>query len=198
MASPAPRGSARRAGKGHKMEPLVIEIKERGDEAFYAEVVNVICQYRWLLREPARKLKDFFRLYKIYVILLAALCVLNLAAGIAWGFDYMGVIAVLLTGIACLFSAYYYVNLSKMKKQMMEDGHTSVLTVDGSGVQLEKIGVQSVTMNWHNVAFVRVFGESFCFLSKNQTGFVIAVTAKYKDEVLSYIKDNGFPVRIVE
>ena len=40
--------------------------------------------------------------------------------------------------------------------------------------------------------------ESICFIAKNVTGLVIAVTNTYKDDIMKYLEDNNVDVKIVK
>ena len=61
---------------------LKIEIREKGSEAFYREVVNFQAQYRFTLRKLERKLKDYFKQFRTLLILgsvfLAALIFMSI------------------------------------------------------------------------------------------------------------------------
>ena len=50
---------------------------------------------------------------------------------------------------------------------------------------------------WSNVAFVRTFKESVCFVSKGPTGVIFSVIAKYQPEIYAYLKENQIDVHIV-
>ena len=43
---------------------MKIEIKEKGSEAFYKEIVNISGQYRYLIKNHNYKLKDYFKQFK--------------------------------------------------------------------------------------------------------------------------------------
>ncbi|MBQ1418664.1 MAG: hypothetical protein IIY95_04585, partial [Firmicutes bacterium] len=85
-----------------------LEIKEKGNEAFYREAINVATQYRRFLQKPERKLTDYFKAYKIYTILCAVLAVLIAAMNIAWGWDTLGTVALVALIIVAIFSAAFW------------------------------------------------------------------------------------------
>ena len=167
-----------------------LEIKEKGSKAFYQEAVNAASQYRFLLKKPQRKLADNFKLYQRYMILCAVLAALLLVMNIAWGWDALGIAAIVLLLFAVFFSGTMWKNLNKMLQNMMEDDRMSILTMDENGVELDKSGSQTVRMAWGSLAFVRVFDESICFFSKDGLGFVISVDRRYENEVLGYLKNE--------
>ena len=53
-------------------------------------------------------------------------------------------------------------------------------------------------VGWDEVALVRSFKESICFIAKNVTGLVISVTNTYKDDIMKYLEDNNVDVKIVK
>ena len=80
---------------------MKIEISEKGSEAFYREVVNITSQYRFILKNHHHKLKDYFKQFRILLILGAAAMVILILMAIFWDvnpFDY-AIIAVL--GAVC-------------------------------------------------------------------------------------------------
>ena len=152
-----------------------LEIKEKGSEAFYREVVNVAAQYRRFLQKPERKLTDFFKAYKIYTILCAVLAVL----------------------IVAIFSGALWMNLNKTMKNMRNDPRTSVFTMDEKGVELNKEDSQTVRIGWDNLAFVRIFDESISFFTKDGLGFIISTDRRYGKEILEYLQAERPDVKIV-
>ena len=52
-------------------------------------------------------------------------------------------------------------------------------------------------MAWTNVAFVRTFQESVCFVSKGPAGLIISVDARFQQEIYPYLKENQIDVYIV-
>jgi len=87
--------------------------------------------------------------------------------------------------------------MNKMVDAFLSDDRASTVTLDENGVELNKGGSQIVRVGWDEVALVRSFRESTCFIAKNVTGLVIAVTNTYKDDIMDYLKDNDVNVQIV-
>lgn len=79
---------------------MVIEVKEKGSREFYEEVVNIVAQYGRLRKKPEAKLKNYFVSLKTFAVLLSVLIAVNLAMGIAWGFDGMAIVAVAVCAMA--------------------------------------------------------------------------------------------------
>ena len=84
---------------------LKIEIKEKGSESFYREVVNFQAQYRFILRNPARKLKDYFKQFRTLLILGSVFLVALIFMSIFWGartLDYAIMAALAIAMAMCL------------------------------------------------------------------------------------------------
>jgi|GEM_PF-1022365 len=167
---------------------MTIEINEKGSPEFYKETVNVVTQYRYLIKKPRRRLRDYFRqlLYAglLCCALLALLAVLTAAAGPdALANAAMGVMVF----CAVLCFAFLF-NMKKLLRRMLADERPSVLTLDENGVELRKGSSQTVRIGWSNVAFVRVFKESVCFFSSDPSGFVISVTRRYDERIASFLR----------
>ena len=175
-----------------------LEIKEKGSKDFYQEAVNAASQYRFFLKKPERKLSDNFKAYKRYIILCTVLAALLAVMNIAWGWDTLGIVAIVLMLAAIAFSFAGYSNLNKTLAAMMNDSRTSILTMDENGVELDKEGSQTVRMSWDNLAFVRVFDHSICFFTKDGMGFVVSVDRRYESEVLGYLKSERPEVTVLK
>ena len=176
---------------------MVIRISEKGSEAFYKETVNVTLQYRRLLKKPEKKPDDLKKRLKIYLAVCGVLTALLVLMGIAWGFDTLTVVAIAMMGIVLLMAGTYLSTIRKAEEALIQDLRTSVLTLDEKGIELNKEDSQVVRIGWDNVAFARVFQESICFFSKDQTGFVIAVDRKYQDEILQELQQNHPQVLVI-
>ena len=167
-----------------------IEINEKGSDAFYREVVNITAQYRGILKNHNRKLNDYFRQFRILLILGAAALVILILMAVFWGtdpFDYAIIAALFIEVVMC--TGYMYA-LNKMLKAMLADSRSSVLSLDETGVELNKGGSQIVKLGWDNIAVVRVDKESHTFVSGDRTGIVISVAKEFADEILAWLREN--------
>lgn len=175
-----------------------IEITEKGSEAFYREVVNITAQYRGILKNHSRKLNDYFRQFRILLILGAAALVILILMAVFWGadpFDYAIIAALFIEVVMC---AGYLYALNKMLKAMLADSRSSVLSLDETGVELNKGGSQIVKLGWDNIAVVRVDKESLTFVSGDRTGIVISIAKEFADEILAWLRENLPTAEIAE
>ncbi|MBR5641000.1 MAG: hypothetical protein IKW92_02570 [Firmicutes bacterium] len=177
---------------------MVLKIDHKGSEAFYTEVVNVVAQFRGLLKKPERKVENLFKTYNLLAIACAVMFVLLGAMAIFWGADSMTNVLMVLMAVLFVMLMIFLSTLKKLRKSMMEDNRTSVVTIDENGVELNKEDSQVVKLAWDNVAFVRDFGESIGFLSKDVSGLVISIESKWKDEVLPYLREIAPDLKIIE
>ena len=176
---------------------MIIEVKEKGTKEYCKEVVNVISQYRQLIKKPEAKLKDNFKSYPVWTGVMASLFTIWLLGGIFNGFNVWTGVVLVITGLALLLLIVYQINMNKMVIAYLNDNRTSTVTLDEKGVELNKGGSQVIRVGWNDVTVVRSFKESTCFLAKNVTGFVIAVTGRYNDDIMKYLEDNHVGVRVV-
>ena len=177
---------------------MKIEINEKGSKEFYKETVNAVSQYNRLKKDPKRKLKDYFRTFRIYIILSSVMLVINALMWIFWGTDQFTIAVAALMIICIAMSAAFLHSMNKLQNSMMSDGSTSVLTIYESGVELNKGDLQIIKSSWDNLAFVRVFSESLCFFPKDRSGIVISVDRKYQDRIVPYIESLPVDVMIVK
>lgn len=177
---------------------MVIKIDHKGSEAFYKEVVNIVAQYRGLLKRPERKVEDLFKTYSLLAIACAIFFVLLGAMAIFWGADSMTNVLMVLMAVLFVILIVYLSTLKKLKRSMMEDGRSSIITIDENGVELNKEDSQVVKLAWNNVAFARVFNESICFVSRDVSGLIIAMERVWENEVIPYLREVAPDLKIVK
>lgn len=174
---------------------MTIEIKEKGTESFYREVVSVTAQYQNLLKKPDGKYRDLFKSNRLRALCLGILLVLMLVIGISDMFSALTITALVVLSIALIMVFVFNNAMRKQVQRYLAESDTTVLTLDENGVEVGKEKSQTVRLAWDNVAFIRKFEESVCFFSKESSRIVIAVAAKYEKEIDTYLNDNSIDVR---
>ena len=177
---------------------MKIEISETGSKAFYREVVNVSAQYRYILKNHHRKLGDYFKQFTVLLILGTAAFVTLLLMAVLWGVDPLDYAILAVLGAAAAMCVAYLCVLNKMLKSMLADPRTSVLSLDDTGVELNKGDSQIVKLGWDNIAVVCVYKESLTFVSGDHTGILISVAKQYAEEIRSWLLANQPSVEVVE
>ena len=177
---------------------MIIEVNEKGTKEFYKEVVNVISQYRQLIKKPEAKLNDNFRSYAFLMIAFVIMFVANLFEAIQGDLGVLNIAAITASFMALIVLLIYRRNMKKMVDAYLNDDRASTVTLDENGIELNKGGSQVTRLGWEDVALVRSFKESTCFVAKSVTGLVIAVTNLYKDDIMKYLEDNNVDVRTVK
>ncbi len=176
---------------------MQILIDHKGSEAFYTDAVNMLAQYRSLLKNPGRKVENMLQTYKLLGIAAAVMFVLMTVMTIVWGSDTLMKVLMALLAVLIVFDIAYYSALKKLKKRMMDDTRTSILTLDENGVELNKEDSQVVRIGWDNLAFVRVYGECIGFVSKDVSGLIIFVERQHEGKVIPYVRENAPGVTII-
>ena len=177
---------------------MQILIDHMGSDAFYTDAVNMLAQYRSLLKRPGRKVENMLQTYKLLGIAAAVMFAIMAAMTVAWGSDTLVKVLMALLAVLLVFDIAYYFALIKLKKRMMEDKRTSILTLDENGVELNKEDSQVVRIGWDNLAFVRVYGECIGFVSKDVSGLILFVEKRYEDKIIPYVRENAPGVEIIE
>ena len=175
-----------------------IESKEKGSKNFYRECVNVLVQYRSLLKKPDAKLKDYFRLMRNYLILLGVFLVVIVVMNVMWGFDSLGFVAIAVLAVVMLLTGVYLRNMNKILRDMQANYCPSVLTLDEKGVFLARENGENVSMLWENIAFIRGFRESVGFLVGNATGISLFSNIEHKETIYAYVREHGIDVTVID
>ncbi len=181
-------------------QELKIVVTEPGSEAFYRELVNIMAQYRQLLKKPERKLRDMFKSFRsnmIAMIVIAAIALLVCVLSFMWQDLTASSIVLLAMALALIFLyAYNLKNYNKAVKRFIDEHRVATVTLDAGGVE-NKTDRQTVRLAWDGVAFARVFRESVAFLSSGGSGIVMTVDRKYEKEILTWMRAYQPAVKVI-
>jgi len=173
---------------------MTIEIKEKGSEAFYREVVSVTTQYQRLIKKPDLKYRDLFKSYRSMGLCMAVLFGMQLWLGALDGFNALRITALTVVAVVVFVVFLYDRMMRKLVKGYIEDERPSTVIMDDGGIEINKCNAQIVRLAWDNIAFVRKFKESICFFAKDNSRIVLAVTTEYEQEIMKYFDDNGIDI----
>ncbi len=176
---------------------MTIEIKEKGSDRFYREVINVISQYRYLLKKPRRKIKNYFKEYTVLLIICAMILLLDVVSICLFDAGTGEKIALVTMIFLIVLLGAYVFRLNKLKKTMLADPRTSTLTLDEYGVTLNKENTQELRVSWDGIVFVRILKEGVYFVTSQQTGIVISVIRKYENEILPWLREHRPGLEII-
>lgn len=174
-----------------------IEVKEEGTREFYREVVNVLMQYKKLIKNPEAPLTDNFKSFRSICIAAAAVFAVNMICGFLFGWNNIIFICSAAMWVCVAMLLVYLNKMNKTVQAYLDDKRSSVVILDEKGVALSKDGSLAVRLPWEGVAFVRSFSESTCFVPKEELGIVISVFNSHKDEIREYMENNDTGVRTV-
>ena len=175
---------------------MILEIKEKGTDAFYREVVNVVMQYRRILKNHGCKIKDCFKYYRNLLIACGIMLVLLCLSLIFLGADTPGIVLAVILLIEAIICGVYLRNLDRYYKTIREDRRTSVITFDENGVELNKSDAQVLRIAWSSVAVVRSLPESVDIISGEMMGAIISVNKDYREQILTWLKENQPQVEV--
>lgn len=171
-----------------------IEINGGASDAYYREICNVMFEAKRYKKKPNKKYVNTVKRTKLLMIVMAVAEVLYIAMGVAWGFDPImyGLIGIL--GFLIVLYVFMYRSMMRYYRTLVAERGSSVFTLDEQGVELERIGAQTVRLAWDNIAFVRVFKNSMMFFSKAEPMVVIALDEAHMGPVIEYLKTHEFDV----
>ena len=169
---------------------MTVKINEKGSEAFYKETINAASQYAYILKNHQYKVKDYFRQFRNLLILCAVMGALLIAMTAAWGISTMLIIGFVLFAVSAVLCGAFMFKLKATLKNMMTNWHHSILRLDESGVELAVQNTQTMKIMRKNIAVVRVFSESVCFVPAAGSGVIIAVEKRFAEEVPDWIREN--------
>ena len=176
---------------------MTIEIKEKGSDKFYKEVINVISQYRPLLKKPRRKIKNQIRQFTVLIIACVFILLLDVVSVCLFGAGTGEKAVMFIMVFLIVLQAAFLFRLYKLKKTMLADPRTATLTLDENGVTLNKENTQELRVSWDGIRFVRVLREGVYFVTSEQTGVAISVSRNYENEILPWLRENRPETEII-
>lgn len=176
---------------------MQIEFKEKHSEEYFREGVNVQVQYQVIHKKPEDKLKDYFSLTKKYLIVLIATAAVLILVNIFTGFSGLSVFALIFLAAVAFLDVRYSQSMNKLLEGYLKETRHSTFKADGQGIRLEKGGAAAASLNWSDISFVRVFDHSILFAGSKAPGPFILVPVSCKEEIFSYMDQNGISVRTI-
>ncbi|MBQ4304536.1 MAG: hypothetical protein II774_08620 [Lachnospiraceae bacterium] len=176
---------------------MQIEFKEKNSEDYFREGINVQVQYQVLQKKPEGKLKDYFSLTKKYLIILIVTAAVLVLVNIFTGFSGMSIFALIFLAVVALLDIRYSQTMNKLLEGYLKETRHSTLKADEQGIRLEKGGTQAASLSWSDISFMRVFDHSILFAGSKAPGPFILVPVSCKEEIFSFMDQNGIRVRTI-
>lgn len=175
-----------------------IDINEKKSKKFCREVISIMTNYKFLLRSPNRKIIDTILSFRL---LLIAEAFILLLFGMDFIYDSQNIFGIsisVLVMLCLIMTLYIYFGIIKTYKTLLIDEGRSSLIMDDKGVELRIGSTKSVRLGWGQIAFIRSFKESICFIDSDVTGFLIAVSISYKNDIVNYLIKNKIKVQQID
>ena len=172
-------------------------IKEGSDsnEATQKEIVNIQIQGVALINNPERKLRNYFKRYKIGITIEGAILLLFLIMGIAWKFDVIVIIGIIVVGTYIALILKWYASVKKILRDRANDEHAKTITLDESGISVDKDGAAAISLLWDNISFVRSFEHTICFFSKDR--IILPINKAYKKKIQENLRENKIKIKAI-
>ena len=164
-------------------------IKEAGSREFYDELLYVAAQRRNISKGKKLKQGTISGFYKKKLIL--GLFGMAFVAG-SWLLFRDAVFVILLIMMALLTAIvlYYLKTVNKSVDSLMDTSGERTVEIDAEGVKFTDES-KSLDYRWDDIMKIVIGEHSVSFLPVKENEFVIALEDRYKDEILSVLKENG-------
>ena len=176
---------------------MQFEINEKGSEKAYKEFVNIIYQFRQLIKNPHKKISNLFARCYFFIGAFLILIVMNSIFLFIGSLDSIGFALIMLLVIGELIYIKSLTNMNKMYNTIRNDKRTAIVTVDEKGVEINKEG-SVIRTSWDKIAYIRKFQEILCFITTNEGEGLISLDKKYMDEIKRYVEQQGIDVVVIE
>ena len=176
---------------------MVIEAKSLHDKATAKECTNITIQGNDLLKNPEKKLRDFFRFVPIssaFVLAVLVMCIVWIILGSATTLTY---VCLGLIGAALVVEFVFVRTMMRLYKVFHTMDRTVTLSFDEEGVDFDDHGEKKMKLLWSGSAFVRFFPHVVAIFPKTATGIMILLSAEHADEVRGFLKEKNIGIKVV-
>lgn len=173
-----------------------LEIAERGPKEFYDEILYISANHKKYRTKPEKKVRSQTGSFK-------GLSVLALICAILFVWEYFQDregIFLLLCGmmIVCVIMFIALViGVNKRIRSMMDQPGTNVIEINERGITYES-EKQTVRLRWNEIMNVLINRHSIVFMPISESGLMITIYSRYKDEILQGIEDAGHMDLVVD
>ncbi|MBO4928800.1 MAG: hypothetical protein J5379_11220 [Clostridiales bacterium] len=177
---------------------MVIETKSSNDKATAKECTNIMIQGNDLLKNPEKKLRDFFRFVPIssaFVLVVLVLCIVWILLGSASTLTY---VCLGLIGAALVVEFVFVRTMMRLYKTFVTMERTVTLSFDEEGIDFDDHTEKKMKLLWSGTAFVRFFPHVVAIFPKTATGIMILISAEHADEVRGFLKEKNIGIKVVE
>ena len=178
---------------------MIIETNREITKAEAKEITNVLMSARQLIKHPSKKLSDMFAFCRNGAIFCTVALLFFGFVLIRGDRDALTLAGTIISVVAVVFLAVFYSGVKKTYQSLAkrEKEHV-IITFDENGIDFEVQGNRRIQTSWENVAFLRLFQETACFVPKEVTGFLISLGREHWEAVKEYVKENKIEIKIVE
>ena len=179
---------------------MIIETIEKIDKEFAIEQTNVVFYTKRYIKNPKEKYKDWksFSFYGMIIVFWIAVIV-----NVIWdtyiktkgiSYDIMKTII----GAILFFFIFIWLFCCMLYKRNLGKEMKVKYTFNEERIDCDIIGDKSVAIYWNSMSCIKAFNNTFCFIPKETSGFIIFMEMKYFNQVKQFVKENNINVNIVE
>lgn len=169
---------------------MELELRSAGGrtKALCTEMVNILSQMRRLMKKPAGRLSNTFRIYGILTAASAVLLVLSAVLLVLDWSDRATILCAVFMLFLTVFCAFTRYRLGKLRSAFLADQQGSVLRLDADGMEVRRDDGRVTRAAWSSLTALRIFKESACFLPKSETQAAFLISKEFLPQVLDYVK----------
>ncbi|HHW95321.1 MAG TPA: hypothetical protein GX736_05300 [Mogibacterium sp.] len=173
-----------------------IKTTDNTSKEYLNEIINILIQIRKLQSKPHAQLKPIYQFCRIMMLIGTPFLILFLTFGIK---DRNTVFMMLSTILAvCLLTiGSALLSMRKLRNHMTINAGESILIIDTDWVESQSSNGQTTRLAWNQIAYIRVFEHSVCFIPRSLTGFLINIDKSYADEIIQAIQAEAPDTNVI-
>ncbi|MBO4327355.1 MAG: hypothetical protein J5950_08790 [Clostridia bacterium] len=179
------------------MKIMKIEITEKGSDAFYRDLINIMLAASFIQKNHNYKIRDQFKNYKSLLIIDLVLLSFMILLGILFGFKTFLIICLIVLGLSTLLNVYMLYSIRRKIQTLSSEFRPEILTLDESGIELAKEGKEVMRNSWDNVAVVRISTECIAFIPASRAGIIFFVGRQYETEITAWLRESQPSLEII-
>ncbi len=177
---------------------LTIETEAQMTEAAAKEIVNVTTQIKTLLKNPEKKLTDYYKFCPGSMIFCAVMAIFCVFYILKFGGDALIYVCLGVMLITFVLSLVMYRSVNKYKKFLTDKSGKVTVTFDEDGIDYDNHLDRKLKLSWGGTAFIRMFKECLYVTPKDITSVMICLKKDYAESVLRFVDENNIDIKIIK
>lgn len=172
---------------------MTIECIEVSKE-YIKESINVSLIQKLLVRNPARRIRNYFIIYPIWFAASILCMIWVIKMMVIDGSTILGISLGCLLLVDLIMARGYYGCLKYYRTALNADRHIT-FTFTGDGIEYDNHSNRKASSGWDSFQCMRVLKTGLYLIPKEESGFLYGFQIENHDRIVSFFKENNIEIK---